>query len=652
MNGMKEYAPLARYNMIQGQLRPNQIADVRLLEAMGSVPRELFLPANERGAAYRDGAIPLGLDRVLMEPLVFAKLVQSAEIKETDVVLDIGCATGYSTAVLAALAATVIGIEEEESFIDHAIKTINGLTIENTLLYRQETIHGYAEQGPYDVIIYEGMISEVSETIWEQLADQGRLIAVVADQGVGAARLYRKIGGKRSVIPLFTTTLPFLKGFTPISGFDFFKGTLSLAILLLSLGFGSLGWANLNQTLKQAYTTNPLLESARLELRVIEEQLFQARGERLPRLEATGSAGIAWSRMERPGVSDSDFDVSNRQFSVGIQLSQPIYQGGRITARIAQATNRLALQRQRLRLTEQSVLRQTAVAYVDLRRDQELANLTLNNETVLKRQLEATQDRFAVGEITRTDVSLAQASVARATAERIQAQGQLTISQATFRQIVGQEPEDDLENPILSLSLPQTLDQARDIALNNNPSLIAAQLNLVIAENQLMIAQSGLLPTATLNSGLSQRNDTRQNTETTEFTINAQLVIPLYTGGVASAQIREARHAIGQRQSERDQTVRELQASIVQAWQSLITAQAVIDATQARIQSSQIALEGVREEERVGSRTILDVLDSEQDLLDAQVSLVTAQRDAVAATFMILDTLGILTPATLSLDDL
>ena len=652
MNGMKEYAPLARYNMIQGQLRPNQIADVRLLEAMGSVPRELFLPANERGAAYRDGAIPLGLDRVLMEPLVFAKLVQSAEIKETDVVLDIGCATGYSTAVLAALAATVIGIEEEESFIDHAIKTINGLTIENTLLYRQETAHGYAEQGPYDVIIYEGMISEVSETIWEQLADQGRLIAVVADQGVGAARLYRKIGGKRSVIPLFTTTLPFLKGFTPISGFDFFKGTLSIGILLLSLGFGSLGWANLNQTLKQAYTTNPLLESARLELRTIEEQLLQARGERLPRLEATGSAGITWSRRERPGVSDSDFDLSNRQFSVGIQLSQPIYQGGRITARIAQATNRLALQRQRLRLTEQSVLRQTAVAYVNLRRDQELANLTLNNEAVLKRQLEATQDRFAVGEITRTDVSLARASVARVTAERIQAQGQLTISQATFRQIVGQEPEDALENPMLSLSLPQTLDQARDIALNNNPSLIAAQLNLVIAENQLMIAQSGLLPTATLNSGLSQRNDTRQNTETTEFSVNAQLVIPLYTGGVASAQIREARHAIGQRQSERDQTVRELQASIVQAWQSLITAQAVIDATQARIQSSQIALEGVREEERVGSRTILDVLDSEQDLLDAQVSLVTAQRDAVAATFMILDTLGILTPETLTLDDL
>ena len=652
MNGMKDYPSLARYNMIQGQLRPNQIADVRLLEAMGSVPRELFLPANERGAAYRDGAIPLGWDRVLMEPLVFARLVQSAEIKETDVVLDIGCATGYSTAVLAALAATVIGIEEEESFIDHAIKTINGLTIENTLLYRQETTHGYAEQGPYDVIIYEGMISEVSETIWEQLADQGRLIAVVADQGVGAARLYRKIGGKKSVIPLFTTTLPFLKGFTPSFGFDFFKGTLSLAILLLSLGFGSLGWANLNQTLKQAYTTNPLLESARLELQVIEEQLFQARGERLPRLEVTGSAGIAWSRMERPGVSDSDFDVSNRQFSVGIQLSQPIYQGGRITARIAQATNRLALQRQRLRLTEQSVLRQTAVAYVDLRRDQELANLTRNNETVLKRQLKATQDRFAVGEITRTDVSLARASVARATAERIQAQGQLTISQATFRQIVGQEPEDVLENPMLNLSLPQTLDQARDIALNNNPSLIAAQLNLVIAENQLMIARSGLLPTATLNGGVSQRNDTRQNTETTEFSVNAQLVIPLYTGGVATAQIREARHTIGQRQSERDQTLRELQASIVQAWQSLITAQAVIDATQARIQSSQIALEGVREEERVGSRTILDVLDSEQDLLDAQVSLVTAQRDAVAATFMILDTLGILTPETLFLDDL
>lgn len=205
----------ARSNMVESQLRTNKVTDVDLLAAFGSVPRELFLPQSRRGIAYVDEDILLAADRYLMDPMVLARLLQAAAIRSGDVVLDIGCGTGYASAIMAKLTDTVVALESDGALAETANETLSGLGVDNVVVVQGPLAEGYAKQAPYNVILLAGAVAEAPRAVFDQLAEDGRLVTVVKDgPGLGQACLFRRTGGAVSHRALFDAGTPLLPGFT------------------------------------------------------------------------------------------------------------------------------------------------------------------------------------------------------------------------------------------------------------------------------------------------------------------------------------------------------------------------------------------------------------------------------------------------------
>jgi protein-L-isoaspartate(D-aspartate) O-methyltransferase len=209
--------------MVENQIRPNKVTDTRVTQAMEAIPRELFVPKHLRGIAYVDEDIDVGGGRFLMEPMVFARLLQAAEIKDTDVALDIGCGTGYSAGVLAKLASTVVAVEGDGDMAKRASALLGELGIDNAAVVKAPLAEGYPQQAPYDVIVFEGAVAEIPQSVCGQLADGGRLLAVVQDsRGVlGKATLVTRAGAGFGRRVLFEAGTPLLPGFARQPGFVF-----------------------------------------------------------------------------------------------------------------------------------------------------------------------------------------------------------------------------------------------------------------------------------------------------------------------------------------------------------------------------------------------------------------------------------------------
>lgn len=218
---MADYAA-ARVHMVDSQLRTNKVRDGRVLDAFESLPREVFVPESRRGIAYVDEDLLLDKGRYLMEPMVLARLLQVAEIGSGDVALDVGCATGYSSALLAKLAATVVALESDATLVEQANRALSEQGVDNVVVVEGPLSEGYPAQAPYDVILISGAVAEVPRAIREQLAEGGRLVTVVrGDSGPGRAMLYQRSGGIVSGRPLFDASTPILPGFEPKRGFVF-----------------------------------------------------------------------------------------------------------------------------------------------------------------------------------------------------------------------------------------------------------------------------------------------------------------------------------------------------------------------------------------------------------------------------------------------
>lgn len=218
---MTQYAA-ARLNMVEGQLKPNKIVTEAILEAMGDVPREAFVPKALRGIAYVDEDIAIGNGRHLMEPMVLGRLIEALQVQDGDIVLAIGCGTGYSTAVLARLANTVVAIEDDADLAQQAAETLARLGADNAVVIEAPMNGGYPKQAPYQAIIIDGAVADVPRAILDQLAEGGRLAAVVSPQGgLGKATLYQNIGGTVSHREVFDATVPVLPGFEPVPVFEF-----------------------------------------------------------------------------------------------------------------------------------------------------------------------------------------------------------------------------------------------------------------------------------------------------------------------------------------------------------------------------------------------------------------------------------------------
>ncbi len=415
--------------------------------------------------------------------------------------------------------------------------------------------------------------------------------------------------------------------------------------LVLLVSAGSTSAETLSEALGQAYETNPTLRAARVELRSVNEGVPEALSARRPSLQGNGQAGADWTDTD---LTDASTRTTPR--TIGIEATQPLYRGGRIDAGVQQAERLVRAQRAALSSTEQSTLLDAASAYLNVVRDQAVVELNKNLERVLARQLEATQDRFRVGEITRTDVSQAESRLAGATASRIQAEGTLETSRANYARIIGQRPA-ELRQPSVEYTLPDSLDEAIALAEENNPSVVAAVFTEQAAQSGVRIVDGELYPTADLTASYTYSREVgRQDARSRNAQVIAQVTVPLYTSGSVAARARAARETANQRRIEVQDARRQARESAVASWQQLVTARASIVSLQAQVRAAEIALEGVRQEELVGARTVLDTLDAEQELLDARVNLVLAQRDEAVAIFTVLSAIGELTVQRLGLD--
>lgn len=404
-------------------------------------------------------------------------------------------------------------------------------------------------------------------------------------------------------------------------------------------------WAKattLEEALSRAYETNPTLQAARAELRATDEQIAQAKSLRRPTLDVTGEVG--------PEAVDSDIrdNGTGVNGSVALNLAQPIYRGGTIDASISQADNVILAQRETLLSVEQQVLLRAVTAYSDVVRDAAVLELTRNNVEVLTRQLEATRTRFDVGELTRTDVAQAESRLAGAEAERTAAEGLLTTSRAIYREVVGEDPL-ALETPVPPRDLPggeaETIERS-----SNNPALTSAIFLERAARDGIDVVFGELLPRVDVVGRLQAQDEvSREGDYDNSAGVFLQVRIPLYQGGGVSSRVRESKQVVSQRLQQVQEQRRAAEQQATSSWRALETARAQIVSFEAQVEATRVALEGVREEANVGARTILDVLDAQQEYLVAQVNLVRALRDEVVAAHQVLAAIGRLTVAGLDL---
>jgi TolC family type I secretion outer membrane protein len=409
------------------------------------------------------------------------------------------------------------------------------------------------------------------------------------------------------------------------------------------VGLRSAGAETLNDALVAAYEGNPTLLAQRAQLRATDETLPEARSGWLPTVTADGEAGAATIDSNVTGQQDLN------PLAYGLSLSQPLYSGGRTVAGVSRARNRIMAQRALLQSVEQTVLLEAATAYIDVLRDTAVLQLNTNNEQVLRRELNATEDRFRVGELTLTDVAQARARLAGAVAARIRAQGDLEASRAEYARAIGTMPG-SLSLPPPIAGLPADLQDTLKALQDGNPDLIAARFEAEAARDDISLAKGELLPTLSLDGRVAHnRENSAVGVENDSASITAQLRIPLYQAGGPSSRVRQAKQTANERRIEVDEAERAAIAFATSAWQALEVALAAEDQFEAQVEANKVALEGTREQARVGSRILLDVLNAEQELLDAQVDLVLAKRTSFVARLTLLAAVGRLTARDLGL---
>lgn len=401
---------------------------------------------------------------------------------------------------------------------------------------------------------------------------------------------------------------------------------------------------SLNEALSKAYATNPDLGAAQAALRSVDEQAAQARSGFRPTV--TGSAGLSYTDEDNQATPDDSYTARTAALSV----QQPLFRGGRTMAALREADSNIAAQRARLLNAEQTVLLGGVQAYLNVLRDEAVLDLNRNNEAVLSRQLRATNDRFSVGEVTRTDVSQANARLAGATAGRVQAEGALSISRANYQQVFGVAPA-QLVKPDVKLQLPASLDDVVAAAEKNNPGVTAADHLRDSAGAVLDSVKGERLPTLAAEGQVRRTYDNGSSSLDRQdgMTVGVTLSVPLYEAGSTSSRIRQAKQNVARSSREYDSAERSAVQQAISAWQGYETAKATRESRRSQVAAASTALDGVREEANVGNRTVLDTLDAEQEYLDARVGLVRAEYDEILAQYQVLAAMGRLTARELQL---
>lgn len=397
---------------------------------------------------------------------------------------------------------------------------------------------------------------------------------------------------------------------------------------------------SLADALAAAYRNNPSLEAARLSAASADETTAQARAAYLPTLDVAATAGVRETNVDAPGLGSTDENTHPRTASVIAQ--QSLYTGGFRASQSASARAVVSRSRENLRAVEQDVMLAAISAYVDVRRDQEFVRIRSADVELLERQLEEARARFDVGDVTLTDVSQAEARLAGSRSGLSQAQSSLEASRARYVQVVGEAPG-DLDLPPPPPSLPESLDSAVEQALNLNPDIRDAEANERLAAAQVGIERSALMPQVSAVARWDGAEDSSGPDLRSESTSAvAQLTIPLFEGGFVRSRVRQSRLEQRRAESLTEQTERAVVSQLTAAWNDYLSAERVVFSSQEQVRANQLAFEGVQEERSVGLRTSLDVLNAQQELLNAQLAVASAQRDSYVATHAVLKAIGLL----------
>ncbi len=407
----------------------------------------------------------------------------------------------------------------------------------------------------------------------------------------------------------------------------------------------TLEWA-----LVQAYQNNPSLNAQRAALRATDENVPQALSGYRPKLSITSTDGFGYSSTLSNSVNQSVFPNSvsytniakdTGQRGVGATATETLFNGFQTANKTRQAESQVMGARQTLRVTEQQVLLDASTSYMNLLRDQAILDLNRRNVEVLTEQLKQTRDRFNVGEVTRTDVAQAESRLAAGRSALLGAQSNYVTSQANYRRVIGVDPGRlDPGTPVDRLS-PPTLPGAITAGETQSPSVLAAMYGVDIAELAVKISEGALYPNLALTASASRNYQPVYNiNRQTLASVLGTLTIPIYQGGAEYSAIRQSKETVGQQRLNLDVNRDEARETVVASWGQLDAAKAQIEATTAQVNAAEIALNGVREEARVGQRTTLDVLNAQQELVNARVALVTAQHDRVVASYALLAAVG------------
>jgi len=413
-----------------------------------------------------------------------------------------------------------------------------------------------------------------------------------------------------------------------------------LGAALAALAIASAASADtLREALARTYSANPTIAASRSQVRTLDESVAIARALNRPQISATGGLN---QDLTRTGGG------AGRNLSLGVDVSYPLFNGGRVRNQIRAADVRVEAGRANLRATEGDIFTEAVGAYMDVIRDRSIVTLNQNQVRVLQTNREATSDRFEVGDLTRTDVAQSEARLALARSALATAQGRLTSSEENYRRVIGTLP-DQLQPPPPLPVLPGTPDQAVSIALANNPDLISIGAQARAAGLDVLVSRADRLPTvsaigsgrATNYLGTADEQFAPGASDTqTQTGVGVQARLPIYQGGLVGARVRQAQSLQSQLLEQGVGVERSIIAQTRAAYASYQAANDAIRSNEVAVSANTLALEGARLENSVGTRTVLEVLNAEQELLNSQVALVTARRDAYVAGFALLNAMG------------
>lgn len=429
----------------------------------------------------------------------------------------------------------------------------------------------------------------------------------------------------------------------------FMLAAMMLAILLPLPGLAQ----TLEQALAQAYRNNETLNAERASLRATDEEVPQALSGYRPRVEATADVGRRY--LDEKGADDQRQKSTTTPRGVGLTATQSIFNGLQTSNRVRMAESQVVAGREALRVMEQMVLLDAVTAYMEVLRDAAILELQRRNLDLLREQLDLTRDRLTVGDVTATDVAQVRARLAAARSESLAAQAAYNASRATFERVIGSEPGKLTPGRPADRFVPSTIDVAIGVARAQHPAVTAAMHGVDVALLQAKIAEGALYPMVTLEGNVKRRWDVMPDqflpfpATSTEASIVSRVVVPLYQGGSEYSKIRQSKEAAGQKRLSLEVVRKLARATVIQAWGSANAAKAQIESAQSQVQAAEVAFEGVRREFGAGQRGTFELLAAQQELRNARVALVTAQRDRVVSSYTLLAAVGGLSPQVLKL---